>query len=58
MCIRFPDKNEYSTYYEAQKVLSILKPHRVFGKRRRAHKMPKRIYKCPHCGKYHLTSKK
>ena len=51
----------FESYADAQKVLSGMKNHgRSYGKsgRRRAFKKAQDIYKCPDCGKYHLTSKK
>ena len=50
----------FDTYLEAQKMLNKLNGiGRVYGKskRRLAFKKPKQIYKCPDCGKYHLTTK-
>jgi hypothetical protein len=52
-------KVAFDTFFEAQKVLNRLGSiGRVYGKtkRRLATKKPKRVYKCPDCGKYHLTS--
>jgi len=52
-------KVAFDTFFEAQKVLNRFGSiGRVYGKtkRRLATKKPKRVYKCPHCGKYHLTS--
>lgn len=51
------DKLSFDTYFEGQKVVSNAKIVRTKN-RRRATKHPKRVYKCPDCGKYHLTSKK
>ena len=52
------DKLSFDTFFEGQKVVN----HAVnIGRRKNRHlatKMPKRVYKCPDCGKYHLTSKK
>jgi len=52
-------KVSFDTFFEAQKVLNRLgNIGRVYGKTKRRHatKKPKRVYKCPDCGKYHLTS--
>lgn len=53
------DKLSFDTYSEAQTVINKANTWgRVTGKRRLQNKKPKRVYKCPDCGKYHLTSKK
>jgi hypothetical protein len=52
-------KVAFETFYQAQKVLNRFgNIGRVYGKTKRNHatKKPKRVYKCPDCGKYHLTS--
>jgi hypothetical protein len=52
-------KVAFDTFFEAQKVLNRFgNIGRVYGKTKRRHatKKPKRVYKCPDCGKYHLTS--
>jgi hypothetical protein len=55
------DKIAYDSYSEAQKVINQAKNIRIYcnGKRikRSPPKKPKRVYKCEHCGKWHLTSK-
>lgn len=54
-------KTTFETFDAAQKVInSFASKGRAYGKskRRFATKKPKRVYKCPDCGKYHLTSKK
>jgi hypothetical protein len=54
-------KVTYDSFFDAKKVLSrFVNIGRAYGKtkRRLATKKPKRIYKCPACGKYHLTSQK
>jgi len=54
-------KQTYPTYYAAQKVLSRAKKnYGRYGKQRRrqAKVRPERVYHCPECGKYHLTSQK
>jgi hypothetical protein len=59
-----PQKNDcgkvtFDTFFDAKKVLNKLgNIGRAYGKtkRRLATKKPKRVYKCPNCGKYHLTS--
>jgi hypothetical protein len=54
-------KTSFDTFEQAQKVVnSFSKKGRAYGKsqRRMATKKPKRVYKCPYCGNYHLTSKK
>lgn len=50
------DKKSYDTYYEAEKVLSMVRTGRTYKYRRLATKKPKRVYKCEECGNYHLTS--
>lgn len=52
------EKTTYDTFYEAQKTLSGFNSGRQYKNRRLAHKIPKRVYKCEKCGKYHLTSMK
>lgn len=52
------EKISYNTWDEAQHVVNIAN-NRGRGKIRRLNtKIPKRCYKCPFCGKYHLTSLK
>jgi hypothetical protein len=54
-------KVTFDSFFDAKKVLDRLGGiGRVYGKTRRrlATKKPKRVYKCPTCGKYHLTSQK
>jgi len=57
------DKVTYNSFEEAQRVVNAAaKAPRFYhnGKRmnRRVTYKPKRAYKCPNCGMYHLTSKK
>lgn len=58
------EKIAYDTYFEAQQYVNFAKKHpnkRIKnGKRinRMQSKLPKRVYKCEQCGKYHLTSRK
>jgi len=52
------EKIPYNTYFEAQTVINQANSQ---GRRILRHlnrKKPKRAYKCPYCGKYHLTSQK
>ena len=54
-------KVTFDSFFDAKKVLNRLgNIGRAYGKtkRRLATKKPKRVYKCPFCGKYHLTSQK
>jgi len=51
----------FDSFFDAQKALNKLNSiGRVYGKKKRsrAFKKPKQIYKCPDCGKYHLTTKR
>lgn len=49
----------FDSYPEAEKVIITAKSiRRRSSNRHRAQKIPVRAYKCPECGKYHLTSKK
>jgi len=59
VCKIFPDKVAFDTYYAAERVLKTHQKGRVYGKSKRkfATKNLKRVYKCPECKKYHLTSK-
>lgn len=50
------DKLSFDTFSEAQHVVNIAQGRKT--NRHRANKIPKRAYKCPDCGKFHLTSKK
>lgn len=53
------EKLSFNSFYEAQKVVSTARSiAKRSNNRHRATKTPKRTYKCPDCGKYHLTSKK
>lgn len=55
------EKITFETFAEAQSTVNKANSFgRVKGpsKRRLAQKRPKRAYKCDHCNKYHLTSKK
>ena len=56
------EKLSFDSFEEAQKVINKAKRMRVFqnGKRvkKRSSYKPQRAYKCPKCGKIHLTSLK
>jgi len=52
------DKLEFDSFFEGQKVVNVAQRIGRRTNRHRATKHPKRVYKCPDCGKYHLTSKK
>jgi hypothetical protein len=52
------EKLTFETYYEAARVISASINIGRKSNRRNATKHPKRVYKCEHCGKYHLTSQK
>lgn len=50
------EKISFDSFLEAQKVVNHAQGRK--NNRRRAQKVPKRVYRCPDCGKFHLTSKK
>jgi len=52
------EKISYNTFFEAQSVINHAKGIGRRKNRHRASYIPKRAYKCPDCGKIHLTSKK
>jgi hypothetical protein len=52
------EKLSFTTFFEAQKVVNIATNIGRRQNRHRATKIPKRAYRCPECGNYHLTSKK
>lgn len=53
------EKLSFDTFYEDQKIVIEAKTIRRRSRNKhRAMKIPQRCYRCPDCGKYHLTSKK
>lgn len=54
-------KIQYETWEEAQKIVNRLRRIRIYSGGRRikgsnlAKRRPKRVYKCPVCGFFHLT---
>ena len=54
------EKVTYDSFNEAMSRAQSSKKGRSYGKtgRRLATKKPKRAYKCPVCGKFHITSQK
>ena len=52
------DKLSFDSFFEAQKVVNNAMSIGRRQNRHRATKAPKRVYRCPECGKVHLTSKK
>lgn len=52
------EKIGYNTYAEAKKVVNNAQKIGRVKHRNLSNKRPKRVYKCPLCGLYHLTSKK
>ncbi|MDD4972476.1 MAG: hypothetical protein PHT07_23850 [Paludibacter sp.] len=52
------EKLSFDTFFEGQKVVNNATNIGRRQNRHRATRVPKRVYKCPDCGKYHLTSKK
>lgn len=52
------EKLSFDSFFEAQKVVNKAMSYGRAINRHRSNKKPKRCYKCPDCGKVHLTSKK
>lgn len=53
------EKLSFETFAEGQTVVNQANNiGRRYGKRKSANKVPKRVYKCPYCDFYHLTSQK
>jgi len=52
------EKLSFDSFYDGQKVVNVATSIGRKQNRHRATKKPKRVYLCPECGKYHLTSKK
>lgn len=52
------EKLSFDSFSEGQKVVNKALSWGRGNRRRQNSKKPKRVYKCPECGMYHLTSKK
>lgn len=52
------DKLSFDSFSEAQKVVNNAMSMGRRKNRHRATKKPKRVYRCPDCGMYHLLQKR